>query len=126
MEIESREPESFKDCAACGMEWQTRQEFLEDPEITLVGYQAHFEELSAGLFLFNHCCGNTLALLIADFADFHSGSIFTEKKHNSDECPGYCLHEEDLQPCPIKCECSYIRDIMQMITRWPKREPQEE
>lgn len=126
MGIESSDQETFKECAACGMAWGSREHFLEDPDITLIGYQAHFEELNAGLFLFNHSCGNTLALLTGDFTDLYSGPIFKENKNGTDECPGYCLHEQDLQPCPVQCECTFVREIMQTIAHWPKTEPQEE
>ncbi len=126
MQSECPEPETFKDCAACGETWQTRGDFLEAPNIILIGYQAHFKELSAGLFLFNHSCGNTLALLAGELTDLYSGPIFTERKNETDECPGYCMNEKDLQPCPVRCECAFVRETMQIITHWPKGGTQEE
>jgi hypothetical protein len=36
------------------------------------------------------------------------------------ECPEFCLHRSKLNPCPAKCECAYIREIIQAIKNWPK------
>ena len=116
-----RENTSFKTCPACGFEWPTREQFLEDPDLKLVGYQVAFKELTAGLFLFNHSCrGATLATRAVDFKDLHQGPVFTERATGSEDCPGHCLHQDDLQPCPAACECAFIREILQIIKNWPK------
>ena len=41
--------------------------FLGDPRIEIIGYQAHFEELKLGIFLFNHICKATLAIQVDKF-----------------------------------------------------------
>jgi len=76
--------------------------------------------LKAGIFMFNHSCHTTLALRAEDFADLYQGPIFKERATGSDECPGHCLHEHNLGPCPAQCECNYIRHILQLIQSWPK------
>jgi hypothetical protein len=45
-----------------------------------------------------------------------------ERKTGTEECPGYCLHQDELQPCPARCECAYVREIIQIIRNWPKRD----
>ena len=100
--------------------WGDLNDFLGDPEIKIIGYQANFDELSAGAFLFNHSCGATLAISVKDFSELHQGPIFKKKAFGTDECPEYCLHQEQLGRCSIECECAYVRDIIYIIKTWPK------
>lgn len=111
----------FKVCPNCGARWIRRDDFLSDPDLSLVGYQVHFEELTAGLMLFNHVCRGTLALHAGEFQDLYTGPIFVEKATGSDVCPGYCLHKKDLRPCPAHCECAFFREVIQCIQQWPKK-----
>ncbi len=113
----------FKTCTVCGFVWPGRSSFLSDPGVRLIGYQAHFEELTAGLFQFNHSCGTTLSIEAYDFQDLYDGPIFTEQLSGTDECRGYCMDKEDLRPCVAKCECSYVRELLQVILNWPKSQP---
>ncbi|MCG8606186.1 PorT family protein, partial [bacterium] len=61
--------------------------FLEDPNIALIGYQAHFEELKEGLFYFNHHCHATLALPVKAFENLSPGTKFTGNQRGGAECP---------------------------------------
>ena len=112
--------EAFKQCTSCGFKWSTRDQFLEDPDIELVGYQVNFVELLAGFFLFNHSCGTTLAVLSEAFEDLYDGPVFSERATGSEECQKHCLHEDDLSPCPAQCECAFVREIIQYIKSWSK------
>ena len=79
---------------------------------------ANFESLERGLFLFNHNiegCGTTLAVEIVNFTDLYTGSIYSEPLTGSEECPEHCLYKDDLDMCSAKCECSYIREIIQIL-----------
>ena len=105
-----------KQCTTCGFEWATREHFLEDPNIVTIGYQVNFHELEAGIFLFNHSCGTTLGILAHDFRSLYDGPLFTKRATETEECPEFCLHQHDLRPCPVECECAYVREIMQLIT----------
>ena len=114
-------PEIFKQCPACGFVWGDREQFLKDPALTLVGYQVNFKQLTAGFFLFNHGCkGATLAVKALDFRDFYQGPVFSQCLNGCASCPGLCLHQQDLAPCPERCECSYVREILQIVKQWPK------
>lgn len=91
--------------------------------IRLVGYQANFSNLVAGFFLFNHeteDCGTSLAIEAEKFTDLHSGPIFDTRMTGTAECPGYCANPEPLEPCTNKCECAYVRDVIQTVKKWPK------
>lgn len=113
----------FKECSVCNFQWPLRKEFLRDPNIEIIGYQVHFEELTEGLFLFNHSCKGTLAITAKEFNDLYDGPIFAERATGSDDCPGHCLHQNDLDPCPAKCECAYVREIIQVIKHHEKELP---
>lgn len=107
----------FKQCSGCNKKWANREEMLTDPEICLIGYQAHFEDLALGLFLFNHSCKSTFSVLAGEFADMYKGPVFDKRLTGSESCPGYCLHEESLDPCSLECECAYVREIVQLLKK---------
>jgi hypothetical protein len=113
-------PSPFRRCT-CGHEWATRQDFLDDPEVAIVGYQVDFEALQLGLLLFNHRCRTTLAMEAAQFRDLYDGPVFAKKMTQEPDCPGYCAHRDNLERCPAECECAYVSEIVQIIRAWPKR-----
>jgi hypothetical protein len=95
-----------------------RETFLEDPQVVLTGYQVNFTVLKSGLFLFNHLeCKTTLTLKAELFVDMYSGPIFTERLKDTEECSEHCLYENNILPCPAKCECAYVRQIVDIINK---------
>jgi hypothetical protein len=111
----------FKQCPMCGCVWDSRDAFLCDPCVEIVGYQVHFEELTAGYFVFNHSCETSLAVVVGAFSDLYDGPVFEDRRTGTEDCPQYCLHEDDLRPCPARCECACVREIIQLVRRWPKQ-----
>jgi len=107
----------FKKCTLCHHIWATRQDFIADQDIEIIGYQANFKALEAGLLYFNHSCKSTLAIPVDLFADLYTGPIFEEQKTGTDNCPGYCLHKKALNHCLAECECAYVREIIQILKR---------
>jgi len=105
----------FKQCTSCGCKWDSRSSFLNDKNIILIGYQADFEDLTLGLFLFNHTCKTTLGLHAGLFINLFDGPVFTEKATGGEKCPGFCLKKDNLLPCPVKCECAFVREVLQII-----------
>jgi len=111
----------FKTCSHCGRPWSGRNPFLADPAVELVGYQSFLEELELGLFLFNHSdCGTTLAIPAGEFADLHDGPVFSERLTGTDACAGLCQQRRSLEPCPNRCECAWVREVLQVVRAWPK------
>lgn len=109
-------PECFKSCPCCGVIWKDRYAFLTDSYVKFIGYQVHFQELQLGLFLFDHIpCQTTMAMKVKDFHDLSPGPKFSERKTNTEECPKYCFFKNDFSPCPNKCECAYVRDLIQIL-----------
>lgn len=132
-QVEPREPharqvepdleESFKTCPFCSHDWPTREDFLADPETAPVGYQIDPQDLVLGIFLFNHLeCKTTMAIEARAFADLHTGPVYQERMSGSDECLGRCHDESDMDPCDNECECAWVRDVLQAIRSWPKKE----
>lgn len=109
----------FKGCAVCKQQWPTRDTFLNDPAIQLAGYQVNFIELTEGFFLFHHSCNNTLGIPARAFLDLYDGELFEERAPTG-ECPGKCLDKTDLSRCQSRCECVFVREIMQVIEGVPK------
>ena len=107
----------FKKCNVCNHVWNTRKDFIDDIDVMLIGYEVNFKELKTGLFYFNHKCKNTIGLHADVFADLYSGPIFQESKLGTNECPEYCVKKDELRPCPAKCECAYIREIIQLLRK---------
>lgn len=116
-----RHPVFFKRCTKCHHIWSSRDLFLQDPELKIIGYQANFEELEMGAFLFNHSCKTTMSVWAKDFFDLYHGVIAKNRADGSEECPGYCLDRDELRPCSVNCEYAYVRQIVSIIRSWPKR-----
>ena len=115
----------FKKCTCCEGPWFTRDEFLQDDRIRLVGYQANFSHLELGYFLFNHLtCESTLAIPAGLFKDLYEGPVFAERMTGTEVCQGFCKDIDAIEPCGAQCECAYVREIMQIIRNWPKDTPQ--
>jgi hypothetical protein len=112
----------FKTCQMCKHCWADRNEFLADTGVSLIGYQSSFKELVAGIFLFDHACGETMSLEVRNFTDLYSGPMFRERRTGMSECPAYCLEKYNLNPCPAHCECAFVREIMQVIKQIPKKQ----
>jgi hypothetical protein len=110
----------FKQCTRCGKTWVDCADFLSDPAVTLRAYQVSFEELEAGIFLFEHSCKASLSIAAGDFCHLYDGPVFEERAFETDECPGYCLKSTNFDRCPVRCECAYIREVLQTIKIWPK------
>ncbi len=113
----------FKECTMCKKQWKEREPFLEDPLLEIIGYQADIEDLEYGLFLFNHHeknCGSTIAIRVHKFKDLYDGPIYSQCLFGTEECHELCLHKNNLDPCPAKCECSYVRNLVQIVKNWKK------
>jgi hypothetical protein len=114
----------FKECSFCLKQWPNRNSFLSDSSINIIGYTANFEELKLGVLFFNHLqnnCQTTMGIKAEEFIDLYKGEIFGFRNTGLEGCPEYCFNKFELRPCPAKCECAYIREIIQIIGSWPKK-----
>lgn len=114
-------PMMFEQCPSCKAPWPTRAGFLADPDVRLIRYRTVFSDLLAGVFLFQHRCEGLVTIHASEFADLYDGPIFETRQTGGTKCPGYCLHVEELRPCPVQCQCAFLREIVHLIHNWPKR-----
>lgn len=113
--------EFFKKCSNCTHVWPNLNAFLSDPAVEVSGYLADFVDLHLGLILFrHHACKTTLSTEVNQFSDLYNGPVYQKVNFLSETCPGYCLHENDLEACPAECECAWIRQVIQIVRGWPK------
>jgi hypothetical protein len=118
--INAKLAEGFLNCAVCNSSWPDQKSLLTDPEISVIGYQTNFIDLKFGLFLFNHSCGTTLSMQVRHFQNLYHGPIASKRATGTEDCPKYCLYKDDMRPCSVDCECAYVREILQIIQKWPK------
>lgn len=111
----------FKECTSCSKKWQSQEDFLADPDISLLGLQVCFENLMEGLILFNHSCRTTFSVEVSKFENLYQGPVYENRATGTEECPGYCLNERELRPCPAHCSCAFVRQILDKIKKYPKR-----
>lgn len=106
---------TFAKCPGCGMQWQKREDLLNDAGIKMTAYEANLDILRLGKFLFTHICGAVISIQVDGFSDLYNGPIYTGRKTGTPECPGYCKKRELLKSCPSKCECAWVREIARII-----------
>ncbi len=112
----------FKKCPMCCQIWENRETFLSDPEVEIIGYQASFDHIKNGLFLYNHVCKTTLAMEVMEFDDLYKGTRYDMSLTGTDDCANLCYDINKLSPCDSQCKYAYVRDIIQVIKNWPKTE----
>jgi len=118
------QPEPFKTCTSCGHVWPSLEVFLSDPKIVLAGYQPHFDDLTAGLFIFTHLketCGTSMAIPVHQFIELSNRPILSARTREPEGCPNLCMRKGCFDPCPVECECNWVRDVLSRIEKWSKK-----
>ena len=114
----------FKICTSCSKPWNTLNDFLSDPELKMNGYQVHFDDLEGGVFFFTHeqeGCLTTLAIPVKAFLPLNERPLLAKRDEQRCINSEFCVHQDDVSPHrPAKCECLWVRDILQTIRTWPK------
>jgi hypothetical protein len=109
---------AFLGCSCCDRVWPTRDAFLDDPLLDVVGYQADFLRLGAGYFLITHLargCGSTLALEVERFADLYLGPRYGPDLRGTAACTGLCGRTEVLVRCRNRCRNAWVRELLRAI-----------
>lgn len=108
----------FKQCRKCGVSWPSRDAFLKDASIEVLGYQVFFDDLKEGMILFNHSCNTTMAIHTQHFLDLYDGPFHSGRKPDGRQCPGRCVNENILSPCSPECRCAFISDLLKIIREY--------
>lgn len=109
---------AFKSCPMCGEKWLTQDDFILDPLLEQMGYQADFIKPDEGLFYFTHkkeACFTTLAVKAREFRNLYSGEIYSQLNKGEEDCRLYCTDINQLGRCGAACKCAYIREIIHII-----------
>lgn len=106
---------SFRTCSKCGFEWKSRQQFINDSEIVIIGYQANHVDLVPGFFYFNHSCKGTLTIRANAFEDLYDGPIYENNRKESELYHDYCLRQKGSRHFLFKCECVYVKQIIRIF-----------
>ena len=112
--------DDFKFCKKCKTGWKTRELFLNDPNVVLIGFMANNDDYEKGIYLFNHVlpddsCNTTLGLFVKGFMDMYDGDIYTDLKMGTDKCSGHCAKVDLIEECNVPCRNAVARKIMHKI-----------
>jgi len=113
-------PEMFKICNKCKTEWNSRDDFLNDPDIAMIGLMANNDDYKKGAYLFTHrlsddSCNTSIGLHVINFLDMYNGEMYDTLKIGMDECSGHCVTINELGNCSAHCSNAIAREIMQEI-----------
>lgn len=114
----------FKECPDCGHVWDTREDFLADTQLELIGYRADLVDLIGGRLFAVHKvpgCFSTLTVSLAAFWDLQRGAGHSERLEGDEQCPGHCRDVSDLATCDNPCDCAHAREIVQEVLTLARR-----
>ncbi|CUS99190.1 hypothetical protein JGI22_00420 [Candidatus Kryptobacter tengchongensis] len=78
----------FKKCPMCNSTWESKEDFLSDKSVKLVGYQKYMGLYGGGYLLFKHktkLCGTTVAVKAALFSNNISSAQRLKRIYNKKE-----------------------------------------
>ncbi len=111
--------QEFRKCD-CGQVWKTRDEFLDDKKVKLVGYQPDFVNHKYNHFLFFHRakeCSQFLGVGASEFSDLRDVDCPRQLCLGREECPGYCTDSLDLRVCSVACRNASDRELAARISK---------
>jgi len=117
-EKKTRHP--FKTCGSCRKSWEHWQDFVLDPGVRLLGFQAIENLPDANLVVFEHKCGSSISLLakrLRHLLDDHSDRERLPVLLGSDVCRKHCRLIEDLEACDRPCANSRDRRLIQLLLK---------
>ncbi len=114
-----KKEQEFRKCD-CGHTWKTREEFLRDKKVKIVGYQPDFVNHRYNHFLFFHRlkeCGLFFGVRASEFDDLREGKCPKELGMGLEDCPGYCTDMLDLRVCSVACRNAVDRELAARISK---------
>lgn len=109
----------FGKCA-CDHSWKTRDEFLQDKKVKIVGYQPDLVNHKYNHFLFFHRakdCGQFFGIRASAFSDLRGGKCPKELFIGQEDCPGYCTDTLDLRVCSVACRNATDREVAARLSK---------
>lgn len=119
MATRTKKARDFKTCD-CGRSWRTRESFLKDGKVKIVGYQPDLVNHKYNHFVFFHRtkeCGQFFGIRASDFSDLRDGRCPKELCMGQKDCPGYCTDMLDLRVCSVACRNATDREVAAKISK---------
>jgi hypothetical protein len=115
---EHQSPRAFRTCGACRQRWLSAEDFLDDPQLRVVGLQVAPHVPEANLLVFEHGCGSSVSVLTRRLR-----SLLTEPEekpavddvYGAPECNRYCQRLEEWAACDRPCVNARDRRLLQVI-----------
>jgi hypothetical protein len=115
----------FRTCGMCGRVWETCEQFLEDPEIHLIGLQVMGDLPDANVVVFEHVCGTSVSVLAHRLHDLlgpvADGEWPLALLYGSKDCHGLCIDVGNLDGCDRLCRNAFDRRVTAWIARMVER-----
>ena len=115
----------FQKCGSCGKAWQHWRDFILDPGVRLLGFQAVSTLPDANLIVFEHRCGSTVSVLAKRLRPFFP-AIANEPPlpalFDSESCNHYCRSMENLEICDRPCANARDRHMIHLLLRMKRGE----
>jgi hypothetical protein len=111
----------FKECTGCKKFWKSRDMFLSDPKISFLGYQATFDNLGMGYFLFNHLekkCLTTMSIPADEFLDLCAKGSTPDSL--GEKCHENCTYCGTFKACTRQNKYGCLKEIIQNIKKLKK------
>ncbi len=119
--ISTMPPEGlFQVCGSCRFTWPSWDQFVRDPAVRLLGFQAVASNPDINLLIFEHDCGSTVSILsrrLRHLLPAPPPDAPTERLIGTDECRGHCRLLEDLEACNAKCSNARDRQLILLVQR---------
>ncbi len=115
----------FQTCGSCRRQWDQWTDFVLDPEVRLIGFQAFPGLPDANLLVFEHLCGSSISILIKRLRHHFmtpGESTGLDSLFGTETCLGHCRYLEDLEACDRPCinarDRQLIRRLLEMRRNW--------
>lgn len=121
--VRNREPQQMafqgfsKLCTNCGVVWHGIRDFVLDPHLQVLGYQASFNAPDRGIILLNHACGTTLGVEAGSLRPLYQGPQHSQNLVGTAECCRLCLEAGRLEICEAECALAWVRKVLQYLRR---------
>jgi hypothetical protein len=109
---------TFRTCGACRRSWPTADDFLDDPELQVVGLQVAGHMPEVNLLIFQHLCGSSVSVLTSRLRFLMPRMTVDpdlEDLFGTDVCRELCLDLEDWSDCDLPCVNAADRELLQAV-----------
>jgi hypothetical protein len=110
----------FQKCGSCEKQWNRWLEFILDPDVRLIGFQAISDLPDANLLVFEHRCGSSISVfakrLRHNLSDTEQ-AIDLPRLFGKEGCNSYCQSLENLEACDRPCANARDRRLILKVLR---------